>query len=91
MPRTIILSLVSVPVLSKQQMSTLPALGMRKGSVQKTLTFITGKEAGFTLYMVTIIEIYSVKPDLHQRHQRVVDREGELHRQLRRDHLIRLD
>jgi hypothetical protein len=28
-------SVVSVPVLSKQQMSTLPANGMRNGSVQK--------------------------------------------------------
>jgi hypothetical protein len=35
-PCSSIASLVSVPVLSKQQTSTLPAKGMRKGSVQKT-------------------------------------------------------
>lgn len=33
-PRTTRLSLVRVPVLSKQHTSTLPAKGMRKGSVQ---------------------------------------------------------
>lgn len=35
-PRTTRLSLVSVPVLSKQQTSTFPAKGILKGSVQKT-------------------------------------------------------
>lgn len=35
-PRTTKLSLVSVPVLSKQQTSTFPANGILKGSVQKT-------------------------------------------------------
>lgn len=35
-PRTTRLSLVSVPVLSKQQTSTLPANGILKGSVQNT-------------------------------------------------------
>lgn len=35
-PRTTRLSLVSVPVLSKQQISTFPAKGILKGSVQKT-------------------------------------------------------
>jgi len=34
MPSTTKLSLVRVPVLSKQQMSVLPANGIRKGSVQ---------------------------------------------------------
>lgn len=33
-PRTTRLSLVRVPVLSKQHTSTLPAKGIRKGSVQ---------------------------------------------------------
>lgn len=33
-PRTTRLSLVKVPVLSKQHTSTLPAKGIRKGSVQ---------------------------------------------------------
>lgn len=35
-PRTTRLSLVSVPVLSKQQTSTFPANGILKGSVQNT-------------------------------------------------------
>jgi hypothetical protein len=35
-PSTTRLSLVSVPVLSKQQISTLPANGIRNGSVQNT-------------------------------------------------------
>lgn len=35
-PRTTRLSLVSVPVLSKQQISTFPANGILKGSVQNT-------------------------------------------------------
>lgn len=35
-PSTTKLSLVSVPVLSKQQISTFPAKGILKGSVQKT-------------------------------------------------------
>lgn len=35
-PRTTRLSLVRVPVLSKQQISTLPANGILKGSVQNT-------------------------------------------------------
>ena len=35
-PSTIRLSLVSVPVLSKQQISTFPQKGIRKGSVQNT-------------------------------------------------------
>lgn len=35
-PRTTRLSLVSVPVLSKQQTSTFPAKGILKGSVQNT-------------------------------------------------------
>lgn len=35
-PRTTKLSLVSVPVLSKQQTSTFPANGILKGSVQNT-------------------------------------------------------
>lgn len=37
-PSTIRLSLVSVPVLSKQQISTLPANGILNGSVQNTPT-----------------------------------------------------
>jgi hypothetical protein len=36
MPCTTRLSLVKVPVLSKQQTSTLPAKGIRNGSVQNT-------------------------------------------------------
>lgn len=36
MPSTTRLSLVNVPVLSKQQISTFPAKGIRKGSVQNT-------------------------------------------------------
>lgn len=35
-PRTTKLSLVNVPVLSKQQISTFPANGILKGSVQNT-------------------------------------------------------
>lgn len=35
-PSTTKLSLVSVPVLSKQQISTFPANGIRNGSVQYT-------------------------------------------------------
>lgn len=38
MPSTIKLSLVKVPVLSKQQISTFPANGILKGSVQNTPT-----------------------------------------------------
>jgi hypothetical protein len=37
-PLSITLSLVRVPVLSKQQVSTLPTSGMRNGSVQKIAT-----------------------------------------------------
>lgn len=36
LPSTTRLSVVSVPVLSKQHISTLPANGMRNGSVQNT-------------------------------------------------------
>lgn len=38
-PSTIKLSLVKVPVLSKQQISTFPANGILKGSVQNTPSF----------------------------------------------------
>jgi hypothetical protein len=37
-PLSITLSLVKVPVLSKQQVSTLPTSGIRNGSVQKIAT-----------------------------------------------------
>eukprot|EP00965_Chrysotila_dentata_P154995 5121379-Pleurochrysis_carterae.AAC.1 len=39
---------VSVPVLSKQQISILPAVGMRKGSVQKTPSLCSAKREWFT-------------------------------------------
>ena len=50
-PSTTRLSLVSVPVLSKQQISTLPANGIRNGSVQN----IPGRHKFYT-HKITIHE-----------------------------------
>ena len=47
-PSTIKLSLVSVPVLSKQQYSTFPANGIRKGSVQNIESFTSCNNDVFT-------------------------------------------
>ena len=47
-PSTIKSSLVSVPVLSKHVISTLPANGMRKGSVQKMPNFASDTRDVFT-------------------------------------------
>mmetsp|Transcript_126796 Transcript_126796/g.370661 ORF Transcript_126796/g.370661 Transcript_126796/m.370661 type:complete len:218 (+) Transcript_126796:1808-2461(+) len=47
-PATSMESLVRVPVLSKQQVSTLPARGTRKGSVQKILFWTRATKLRFT-------------------------------------------
>jgi hypothetical protein len=44
-PRSVRCSVVRVPVLSKRQVSTVPASGMRKGSVQSI--WIEGGKGGF--------------------------------------------
>lgn len=48
MPSTTKLSLVSVPVLSKQQISTFPANGILNGSVQNTPNFDNANSDVFT-------------------------------------------
>uniref|UniRef100_A0A6B0UWV4 Putative secreted protein n=1 Tax=Ixodes ricinus TaxID=34613 RepID=A0A6B0UWV4_IXORI len=48
MPSTTRLSLVRVPVLSKQQISTLPANGIRNGSVQNTSSRVSASSDVFT-------------------------------------------
>lgn len=51
-PRTTKLSLVNVPVLSKQQTSTFPANGILKGSVQNTS--MKGEEDKLTTVVNTV-------------------------------------
>lgn len=47
-PANNISSVVNVPVLSKQHMSTLPAKGIRNGYVQKTYKFLSASKEVFT-------------------------------------------
>lgn len=56
MPSTIRLSLVSVPVLSKQQISTLPANGILNGSVQNT-----PKKDTSLVMLITKLKIFGIR------------------------------
>lgn len=67
-----------VPVLSKQQMSTRPAYGMRNGSVQK----IAGRHKR---ELVARLEAEARLTVLAERNETGVDGHGELHGQLGRD------
>jgi hypothetical protein len=54
MPCTTRLSLVKVPVLSKQQTSTLPANGIRNGSVQNTSAQKNKNNKGYHFIFATL-------------------------------------